>query len=136
MKKRNKILLAIGFLILIVGSIGYYQFTRKVPTLDNVKADYIITATDLYNGFETDEAAATNKYEGKVIEVSGKIISIMTDGEQNNLILEAENSMMGSVNCSIKEPIEGLKVDDNVVVKGRCQGFLMDVILNNGYVVK
>ncbi|MEX2380171.1 MAG: hypothetical protein WD530_05475 [Vicingaceae bacterium] len=128
----KKILITVLILALIVaGGIAFYQFNRGVSTLENVNADYEMTADDLYNAFETDEEVALEKYEGKVIQLSGKIADMKKTDKGNNLTLEAEGAMMGGVNCTFRALDDDLKVGDSIRLKGRCQGFLMNVVLNN-----
>tara|TARA_R110002050_G_scaffold119088_1_gene236859 strand:+ start:89 stop:499 length:411 start_codon:yes stop_codon:yes gene_type:complete len=131
------ILLAVLISIAIGVGIGYYFYNKKVPTLDDFKPDYKISANDLTLAFENDEAAATNKYEDKIIEVTGIIQSIKNDSTNSNIILEADLAMMGGINCSFKDIQDNsIKKGDEVIVKGRCQGYLMDVIMNNCILVE
>lgn len=127
----KRILIALLFLALIVGGIAYYQYSRTVPTLEGVKADYEMTADELYSAFEADEKAALEKYEGKVIQLSGKIVELKRTEKGTNLTLEAEDAMLGGVNCTFGQLDEELKEGESILLKGRCQGFLMNVVLNN-----
>jgi len=120
-------------LLLTIGIIGYgvYMYNKKTPGLENTKADYQLTANQLFNAFEEDEQSALKKFEGKVVDLSGKIARLNLKDSIPSLTLEAENSMFGGVNCSFSSQIEGLEVGDTVKLRGKCQGFLMDVVLNN-----
>jgi len=130
----KKILITFLFLLAIGGGIGFYMFNKKVPTLEKTKADFELTANELFDEFENDENAALTKYEDKVIDVTGTIISTKENDGTWNVILEAENAMAGGINCSFsKDPGELGKTH---TIRGRCQGFLMDVVLNNCTVVK
>lgn len=128
----KRILIALLFIALIVGGIlAYYEFNRGVQTLVDLNADYEMTADELYSAFETNEKEALKKYEGKVIQLSGKIVELNKSEKSNNLTLEAEGAMMGGVNCTFRELDDDLKLGDSIRLKGRCQGFLMNVVLNN-----
>lgn len=134
--KRN-IILAIIAIALIGGVYGLYQFNKKVPTLESATPDFQLTANQLYNAFDKNESEATGKFQEKVIEVTGTVFRTKSDTTQLNIILKAENSMTGGVNCSLRDldaqvPEKG----SQVTLKGKCQGFLMDVVLNNCVVVK
>jgi UDP-2,3-diacylglucosamine pyrophosphatase LpxH len=61
----KRVLIALLFLALIAGGIAYYQFNRTVPTLEEVEADFEMTANELYSAFETNEKEALEKFEGK-----------------------------------------------------------------------
>jgi hypothetical protein len=132
----KRVLIALLFLALIAGGIAYYQFNRTVPTLEEVEADFEMTANELYSAFETNEKEALEKFEGKVIMLSGKIIEVKKSEKGNNLTLEAEGAMLGGVNCSFDQLSADLEAGQTVRLKGRCQGFLMNVILNNCVLVE
>lgn len=128
----KRILIALLLIALIVGGIfAFYEFNRGVQTLDDVNADYEMTADELYSAFETNEKEALKKYEGKVIQLSGKIVEIKKSEKGTNLTLEAEDAMLGGVNCTFAQLDEELKEGESIRLKGRCQGFLMNVVLNN-----
>ena len=134
---KAKIIIAVLFLVFAGGATGLYLFNMKVPGLEGIRADYQLEANDLFDAFDQDEASAMSQYENKVIEVSGKVVSVKnTDEGQANVILEAVNAMAGGVNCSFNHPVEDLTKGELVTIRGRCQGFLMDVVLNNCYNVK
>ena len=123
--------MAVIVIAVIAGTYGFYLFNKKVPTLHHTKADFELTADDLFNAFDADENAALAKYGDKVLSVSGEVVSVKMDEKQNNITLKADMAMAGGVNCSLNERVENVKVGDTVKIKGRCQGFLLDVILSN-----
>lgn len=134
---KKYILLGILIVVLIGGGVGYYMFNKKVPTLENTTADFTISADELFNAFEENEKEALSKYENKIIEVTGKVISVKNNASDSNIILEAEMAMVGGVNCSFKfTQYTEIKKGSTVTIKGQCQGFLMDVILNNSQLIK
>lgn len=133
MKSLKKyILLGILIAVLFGGGTGYYMFNKKVPTLENTAPDFILTADELFDSFETNEKQALLKYENKIIEVTGVVISVKNNKEDSNITLEAEMAMIGGINCSFKhKQDQDIAKGSTVSIKGKCQGFLMDVILNN-----
>lgn len=136
-KMKKYILITIGLLILIGGGVGYYMYNKKVPTLEDVEPDFVISANDLFNAFDSNETEALAKYENKVIEVTGVVLSATNTDQQSAIILEAEMAMAGGVNCSFKYPQpKEIANGTTVTIKGQCQGFLMDVVLNNCYLVE
>lgn len=136
MKNSIKIFLGVLAIGLIAAGYGIYAFNKKVPGLEKTAADFSLTANELFDAFESDESAAIAKFEGKVIEVSGQVLSVKTGNEQNNIIIAAESAFGGGVNCSLKDPVTGIEKGKTIRIKGRCQGYLMDVILNNCHVVE
>lgn len=121
--------------ILISAGIGAYLYNKKVPGLEGKKPDIVITADELFDSFETDESAATFKFEDKIIEVSGEVLRIRETEYGIVIVLKADNSMTGGVNCSFREMPKDIEEGQLIAIKGLCQGFLMDVVLNNCVIV-
>ncbi|MCB0733403.1 MAG: hypothetical protein KDC76_02415 [Bacteroidetes bacterium] len=135
MTKKNIILSIV--LIAVVGAlIGNYLYNKRVPGLEDVAPDYSLSADELFNAFDADEATALSKYEGKVIAVTGEVVNITSDSSSFSVTLGAENALAGGVNCSFHDKTKGISTGDQVTIKGRCQGFLLDVVLNNSSLVK
>ena len=129
---RKYILGGILAILLIGGGTDLYMFNKKVPTLENKTPDFVVDANYLFNAFDMNETEAMSKYENKVIEVTGKVISVKNNESDSNIILEADMAMGGGINCSFKYKQEKeIKEGSIVTIKGQCQGYLMDVILNN-----
>lgn len=127
MKKYIWILIVIAIL---AGGYGYYQYNRPVASLENAGADVSITAAALLNAFETDELSANNQYLDKVIEVKGEITKIEDDGSKKSVYLKTDNEM-SAVICEMEEgaDLNGLSEGAAMTAKGKCTGYLMDVIL-------
>jgi hypothetical protein len=127
--------------IVIIGfSIGIYMYNKPVADIDEVSHDIEISATALFEAFETDEAAANQMYLDKVILVSGSVVSITDNGrDEASVTLETGSPLFG-VSCSIDSgnvsAIKSLKIGDQVKIKGWCTGMLMDVVLNRCTVVE
>ena len=81
--------------------------------------------------FESDENEALKRFEGKIIATSGRVMEVKESENGFNIVLEAEGAILGGVNCSFKEIDPLPKVGDSIRLKGRCQGYLMSVVLNN-----
>lgn len=132
----KKVIVIISTIVLLVVAYSVYLFNKKTQSLQKVVPDYIMTADDLFEEFETDENSAVLKYESKVLQVTGKVLMVTKTDSISNIILIAEDAMMGGVNCSFKNLENNLKKNDIVIIKGRCQGYLTNVILNNCVLVK
>lgn len=131
----RKLLLGLLTLILIGVGIAYYLFQKKTPGLQHVKPDFELTSHELFDAFNKDEQAALAIYEGKVLQVRGQVLMLQANDSIASLILDAENAMMGGVNCSFNYPDVQVKRKTEVTVKGRCQGFLTQVVLNNCIII-
>ncbi|HYH14251.1 MAG TPA: hypothetical protein VD794_03465 [Flavisolibacter sp.] len=118
----------VAILCLGVGGWGYYLYQKPRAGVEDEKADYFITAASLYQAFAIDETAATKRFVDKVVRVQGTVQQIESMQGGINLIL-ASNTTEGGVNCAISKPEKVPQIGTEVIVKGRCVGFLMDVSL-------
>lgn len=127
----KKIATIISFLVLIAVAYGVYIFNKKTESLHKVKPEYTVTANQLYTEFANNEKSAILKYEGKIIEVTGEVIMVTKTDSISNVLLGAEEALLGGVNCSFNELENNLQKGEIITVKGQCQGYLTSVILNN-----
>jgi hypothetical protein len=118
------------------GAIGFYYFNKTVEGLENKVADYLLSSDELFDAFDQNEPEAQEKYVGKILEIRGEVIRTNLNDSIPTITLKAENSMFGGVNCSFPKAIKHVNNGEVIVVKCNCQGYLMDVILNNCMVVK
>jgi hypothetical protein len=131
MKRSRLFFLLLVVCVVIVTAIAFYLYQKPRTSLTNIKADYTLSAKDLYTAFQQDEKKANQKFIEKVIEVSGNVENVEETDSTVNILLLGDS--LGGVNCSVKKdadnkiatPVKG----KDVKVKGRCVGFLMDVNL-------
>jgi len=93
----------------------------------------VFTANDLLNAFETDESAANTKYLDKIIKVNGIIKDIENNDTGEISVILATDNEMSSVICNFDpafKDIQKLKKGEEIVIKGLCSGYLMDVVLD------
>ncbi len=140
MNKRIWKLAGVAFILAVIigGVIAYRMWNKDFE--DALSQDGIkVSAQDLYKAFETNEAEANKTYVGKVVEVSGTVSELQTDSAQR-VVLTFPDAMMGGIVVNIDkrhpEGIDELKVGENVVLKGFCSGFLMDVQVIDAGLVK
>lgn len=133
----KKILIALGLLAVIGGIIGYYQYNKPVASIENKKADVEVMAGDLVAAYEQDETSANEQYNEKILLVKGIISQITEEDNLNKIFLETENPLSGVI-CEMEpgQDVGSLKTGDEVKIKGRCTGFLTDVILVQSSLVK
>jgi cytochrome c-type biogenesis protein CcmE len=139
MKTTYKIVLAVVSVIAVAGVLfGLYMYNLKPKDLQKVKPDFVVTAPDLIKAFETDENAATAKYVNNIVEVSGTIQSVKP-GENNALTISLNSGNdISSVICTLQGNTEpnNFRPGEQIIIRGTCSGFLMDVLLNNCAVVQ
>jgi len=139
MKTYIKIALAVVLLIAITGiGVGLYLFNLKARDLSNASPDFVLTATDLQKAFEENEAAATAKFTGKIIQVTGEVNTVKSGENNSTNISLITGSDMSSVICTFPSPNKpaDLPAGSSVTIRGVCSGYLMDVLLNNCAVAK
>ena len=128
MKKWILILLAVGVVAGI--GIGLYMYNKPLESMSGQDADVAISAVDLYQAFDTDEATANATYLGKVIEVTGTIQSVSAgDDGTPNIVLSA-GDVMGGVVCRLDASATGdFQEVQTAAFRGECTGKLLDVEL-------
>ena len=133
----KKFLLAILALALLGGSIAYYLYNKPVASIEKKKPDVEVSANALLSAYENDENAAGLQYNEKIIQVTGTISEVINEGTVTKVFLESDNPMSGII-CEMEEgqDVESLKTGDEVIIKGRCTGFLSDVVLVQSSLVK
>jgi len=131
------ILLAI---VIIAGLYAYREYNRKPADLSTVDSQIKISADGLVIKFEKDEQKANLLYLGKPIEVTGLIAEI--NNQQDTLVTIAlgKKEDMHKVSCLLDanhtNEIKRYKVGDNIMLRGICNGYLLDVELNRCVIIK
>lgn len=129
--KKFKIILVIIVLLGIVGAVvAYFQFNKPHRDASTEKVTHALSASELFNAFDTDEQAAMKEYGNQLLEVSGTIREVTAGSESNPmLILESDNPIFG-IKCMFEGPLEKeINTGQSVIVKGFCSGINGDVEL-------
>lgn len=124
-------------MIAIGAGVVAYLWNKPHRTAEEEKPFATLSANVLFTEFSTDEAAAFEKYRDKVIQVSGKVSEIKFDASGNTDIVLATDDILGTVVCTLKNgaTAKGITAGMTVDLKGICNGFLSDVLLNQGVIV-
>jgi hypothetical protein len=139
----KKILLLLLFAAVIAASIGFYLWNKPHRTAENEKPFVTLTASALLSEFATNEAATTEKYRDKVIQISGELIKAEADSSGNVQVVMQAGDEMNTVSVTLMNgaTIPAETPGTMIEVKGICNGFLPDellgseVLLNQGVVV-
>jgi hypothetical protein len=126
-------LFAVLFIAVAVVLFGLHEFNLKHPDTSKVKPDFVVTATALQKDFDDNEKTASSKYINKIIEVRGTIATVTpADSTHINVSLKT-GSDISSVICTFSTTGDHSKfrTGEEIVLRGECSGFLMDVLLNN-----
>ena len=130
----KKIIIIIGLVVIVVIAITFnYIFkSNEVNTITEITI-YKLAAKELFSKFEEDELKANELYLNKIIEVSGRIDQVKRNLDNEPVIILKEESEMFGIVCTLKQNIalNESTVGKHVKIKGLCQGYLTDVIINN-----
>ena len=138
LKKRTILWIGIVLCALIAFVWGWRIYHKPHQSAADESTSVTIDADTLYHQYQLDEHSADQKFMGKVIEVTGKLVEIQHSGNAEIWIISTQAGG-GGINAQL---FSGTKVDpmpksgDAVTVKGRCTGFLMDVNLADCVPVK
>ena len=133
MKPFVKVALGLVLLLALTGILAaLYLYNKQHADTSKARPDFVVSATDLHKEFTAGEAAATARYGGKIVEVTGTITAVRSDDKATTISLDTSDPM-SSVMCTLATLADdnALKIGDKVTIRGECSGFLMDVLLNN-----
>ena len=135
---KKKTFREIGLLCLLCiaagGVIGYRMYNKPHRSAAEETA-VVLTATQLSQEYEKDEAASNKKYLGNVVQVNGTVSEVSLSQQKKTVILLTGSGMSG-VQCSLQEEVPGIKKGDRVTIKGFCTGYLTDVIIDRCILVQ
>ncbi len=138
MKKWIKIVLIVGAIVLIAGSITVFWLFNK-PHRDVTKEQGMqLSAQKLYDAFRTNEAQANKQYLDKAIEMTGEVAEVITNQDGNIVVNFKTNDPLFVINCTFKTNPGLLKPGQMITFKGICTGYIPDanVVINEGVLVK
>lgn len=129
----NKWVLIIGSLLIIgiIGGILGYKFVYNKPHRDYEAAqpDYTLKAIALFEAYSNSRSDAELKYNGKVLEITGRVSSVETPDSLMIVVFTMREGMFGEegIRCTLLpgHQSRGLKLSpgDEVIVKGYCTGY-------------
>lgn len=92
-----------------------------------------ISASQLYEDYESNGVAADQKYKGKVLRVSGVVDNIDRDIMDKIYVTLKGGEYIGDIQCFFAEDhvnkAANLSKGQRITVKGKCDGKLMNVML-------
>ncbi|MEO7767097.1 MAG: hypothetical protein ABIS01_06710 [Ferruginibacter sp.] len=142
-KTTKTIFLSLSVLVIIGAIIALYMFNKEGPDIKNSTAAKV-AATDLYETFSKDSAAAKMMHTEKILEVSGEVAQL-TKNQQNQAIILLKTFTGGaSINCTMEGAATNIKQGDKILIKGICNGLgqgdadlgiAPDVYLSRCYIV-
>jgi hypothetical protein len=136
MKRRGKIILGIIALIFLA-AVGYGVYVWNEPPRDVTNEKSIeITAAAIFDSFTQNETRANELYLNKAIQVKGEVTEFKKNQDGEAVVYLKTTDPVFGVNCTFKEDPGLLEKGTTVTFKGICTGYLSDVIINQGIIVK
>jgi tRNA_anti-like len=126
----------LGFTLISMAGAGYgfYLYKKKPADIRKEAARFEISAAALVADFNADETIANQKYTDKVIAVKGKVAEVKIDSAGQATVFLDSGDPLAAVTCSFyREEAAAagkLRQGTDIVIKGKCTGKLMDVVLN------
>lgn len=133
MKKHTfKIILAVFLAIILALIVSISYFNKPHVNVEKSDADYFLTSQNLIEEYEKDEVTTDRKYSEKILQVEGIIYELSTLKGSRVITLRNED-LESNITCYItpEENVNtlNLKIGQDIVIKGICTGYLLDVIM-------
>jgi hypothetical protein len=133
MSKKRFIWTLVVIILILAGLYGYKEYTRTNKKLTKVHPDFSISADSLISEFEKADSVAYQKYDDKVIEVTGVI---KNSSMENFIILLGDPGKLSAVKCeldtSFRKDVPEPVIGAIAVVKGHFVGFQKDELMGLG----
>ena len=116
--------------------------TEQKEVVQDTKPALSVNAFQLVNDYKSNEIAADGRYKGKVLEVSGTIESIAKDIMDTMYVsLEGGGEFeMRGVQCyfadSENSKLAKLSKGQQITIRGKCDGLMMNVLIKECLIVK
>lgn len=136
---KKYILVATLVAVAFAGIYAYKEYNRKAADVTNITAQETINASDILTAFTNDEAAATKKFAGKTIQITGTVSEIINQQDTMLNIFLGSETDINKVSCLMdmrrKEDLKNIVQGKKIAIKGICTGFLADVEMNRCVIV-
>jgi hypothetical protein len=131
MKKKQLILILMIAILAVVTVTVFYTFRKNPDSVSRSKPEFIISASELVDEFMEDEDAANQKYLDKIIQIGGEISGV-EELQGGKTVIYLKGNSLGSVSCLFSGSELGTEIPEvgkPVTIKGKCTGFVLDVVL-------
>jgi hypothetical protein len=136
MRKKWRLVFIIAGLLILTGiSYGLYIWNKPPRDVSDEKS-IKITAVAIFDSFTNNEQAANKLYLNKAIEVTGKVTSVQKNQDGKTVVILQSDDPVYGVNCTFKQDPGTIDNNNLITFKGICTGYLSDVIINEGILVK
>lgn len=141
MKKKTFIKIALGIVALGIISaalVYFFVYNKPHPDYEKAKPAHILSAFELFDGYRTDRQQAEEKYNGKVVVISGRLEKIETIESTVTAVFVFDQGMFGDegVRCVMlpnhAANLQSFHVGSTIQIKGFVTGYNeTDVIMES-----
>lgn len=139
MRKWQRVLLWLFVIVLfgfgVMRGYVFYLNHKPHPNVANEKG-IAVTAQQIFDEFTANEHLAFQKYGDKAIEVTGEVAEAKKNQDNKTVVLLKTTDPVFGVNCTFKDDPGTLQPGSTITFKGFCTGFISDVVINEGILVK
>ncbi len=127
MKKYKKI--RVFFIICGVLAAGAVLFVLYMPHRNiQHETPVIVSTSELVEAYQKDEASANSKFLDKAIQVTGTINEVETNSDGQTVVSLSGPTPLSGVRCTLKKK-QAVETGKTLTLKGRCTGYLSDVVI-------
>jgi len=130
MKIWIKVLLGLAVAGFVAGFLFvHFVINKPQPDFEKLKPAFTLDANMLYNNFKTSKETASRLYNGKVIEIKGKLSRVENVDTLTIAVFSFNKGMFGDegIRCSMTKKYSAeakkLKPDGVTRIKGFCTGY-------------
>ena len=122
--------------LLAAFAVWFYVFQYSKTHHRNIENETAITvsASQIVKDYLSGEKIANSKYLNKAVAIKGEVLNWGKDQAGNITVTLKSGDAFANVFCTLK-PGGFANKDSNITVKGICNGFLSDVVLNDAVLV-
>ncbi|NKI27544.1 hypothetical protein HCG49_13320 [Arenibacter sp. 6A1] len=130
--KRFYVVLSFIVLAVLALGISLYLYNKPHVNIEKSEPEYFLTAQELITEYQKHEIETDKKYSERILQVKGQINEISINKDKSVIVLKPTGEV-SSVICHML-PVENTKLlklekGDMVTIKGKCTGYLLDVIM-------
>ena len=139
MKKKRFLFLLLAIIAVALGlAFALHYINRPAENVADMAAVAEIQADSLYATYLSQERRGDSLYLNKILIVTGTVQQKGRSGPHFFIILSTGGQ--GGINCEINSAdsseVANITTHQPVKIKGRCTGFLVDVNLTDGVLIK
>lgn len=128
-------LIVTGFILIGLTAIVAYKIYNKPHRNVADEKAVRVDAAVLFDEFAADEQTANLRYLDKALEVTGTVSQMLINQDGGTVLILKTNDPLFGISCTMAGPVT-VQPGMQVTIKGICTGYLSDVVMTNGILMK